>query len=369
MENVSIYEYITTHTSHPLKGLFQISLTISQLMCFTLQPFMPVLCISDKLTNIHIKMLHSLSATYPVILVIITCILMKLHAKNCRIVHILWKPFSIILKTTNTTAVTGDAVIQAFASFILLSNGKVFLLIVIFNYDMLVRRIDGSIYKHVLVSDPNIELFGQTYFILMTILSLPCLFLTLIPSIVLIIYPTRIYSRYLSKCLSARKILAITTFAEALHSCFKDGLNGTRDYRSLAGLPPLILVMVLCCRYSYYPSDVSYSLFALVMCFLVSFIQPCKTSVANFSLGFLFVVVGVVYITQYLWLNTLTHTNPLVLGYIISFLLPHVLMLGWASYKLAHFMKRKLVHIGQRFNPYHYSFVNGSGRAGGYQTL
>ena len=369
MDNVFIYEYITTHTPHILKVLFQISLTISQLMCFTLQPFMPVLCISDKLTNIHIKMLHSLSATYPVILVIITCILMKLHTKNCRIIHILWKPFSIILKKTKTTAVTGDAVIQAFALFILLSNAKAFLLIIIFDYDALVRRMDGSIYKHVLVSDPNIEMFSQTYFILMTILSLPVIFLTLIPSILLIIYPTRIYSRYLSKCLSARKKLAITTFAEALHSCFKDGLNGTRDYRSLAGLPPLIPVMMFCYRYSYYPSDVFYSLFALVMCFLVSFIQPCKTSIANFSLGFLFVVLGVVCITQYLWLNTLTHTKPLVLGYIISFLLPHVLMLGWASYKLAHFMKRKLIHIGQRFNPYHYSFVNGSGRAGVYQTL
>ncbi|CAI8009090.1 hypothetical protein GBAR_LOCUS6154 [Geodia barretti] len=41
--------------------------------------------------------------------------------------------------------------------------------------------------------------------------------------------------RYLSRFLSARKRLAITAFAEALHSCFKDGLNGTRDYRALAG--------------------------------------------------------------------------------------------------------------------------------------
>ena len=58
--------------------------------------------------------------------------------------------------------------------------------------------------------------------------------ISVIPSVLLCIYPTRVY-RYLSRFLSARKRLAITAFAEALHSCFKDGLNGTRDYRALAG--------------------------------------------------------------------------------------------------------------------------------------
>ena len=79
---------------------------------FLLKP----ICISEAFTEIHVHTFYLLSAVYPVILVIITCILMELHARNCRIIHILWKPFSIILNKTKTTAVTGDAVIQAFAS-------------------------------------------------------------------------------------------------------------------------------------------------------------------------------------------------------------------------------------------------------------
>ena len=32
-------------------------------------------------------------------------------------------------------------------------------------------------------------------------------------------------------------------FVESLNSCYKDGLNGTRDYRALAGLTPLVIVL------------------------------------------------------------------------------------------------------------------------------
>ena len=86
-------------------------------MEFVIPPF----CISEKLTNIHIQMLTLVSSMYPIVLVIITCILIELHARNYRIIHMVWKPFSIILNKTNITTVTRDAVIHAFATFILLS--------------------------------------------------------------------------------------------------------------------------------------------------------------------------------------------------------------------------------------------------------
>ena len=69
---------------------------------------------------------------------------------------------------------------------------------------------------------------------------IPCILVVFIPSILLFLYPTSIY-RDASRLISPRKRLAITVFVETLNSCFKDGLNGTIDYRAVAGL---LLILV-----------------------------------------------------------------------------------------------------------------------------
>ena len=206
-----------------------------------MKAIIPPFCISEKLTGIHVNMLNLVLAIYPLVLVIISCILMELHAKNYRIVGILWKPFKIILSKANMTAVTSDAVFRAFSSFIFLSNISVMLIA----YQMVnfvnVWNSTGHFQKQVLYTDPTVEWNTSVPYIL--IAAVIFLFFSLTPFLLLCIYSKRLY-RYLSRFLSARKQLAITAFAEALHSCFKDGLNGTCDYRALAGatlfLPPLL---------------------------------------------------------------------------------------------------------------------------------
>ena len=210
------------------------------------QSVIPPFCISDKLTAICRILLDFVPATYPVVLVITTCILMELHGWNCRIIHILWKPISIILNKTNITEVTSDAIIHAFATFIFLSNATVYSINIVINFDIQIRRHDGSIYRHALAYDPNIEWLSHQHILYTAVASVPLLLLTVVPSVMLIIYPTKIYSRCLSRCLGPRKRLAITAFAEALNFCFKDGLNGTRDYRALAGLFPVLVVAAAC---------------------------------------------------------------------------------------------------------------------------
>ena len=240
-QNLLMYEYMSPH----LQVTFKISLTLSQF--WSLQyviPAVPPFCISEKLSDIHIQLLSLVPATYSIVLVIVVYILMELHAKNCRVTQILWVPFSIILKKTNINAVTGDAVIHAFASFIFLSNASVYTTMANVVSDVLVHREDSSVYKHSVFLHPSVEFLGNTHIKYLLIGLMPLIFLTLIPSLFHIVYPTRIYG-YLSRCISGRKRLAITAFAEALQVCFKDGLNGTRDYRALAGLITLIPIVYI----------------------------------------------------------------------------------------------------------------------------
>ena len=339
-EDTYVYEYIVSDTLWPLRVLFNISLTLCDF--WNLRFFkhvVPSFCISDKLTGIHIQMLNLVATAYPIVLVIITCILMELHARNCRIIHILWKPFSIILNKTNTTAVTGDAVIQAFASFILLSASTLlYNTVAALKQTHVYQSSDCSLYRRVVFSDPTVTWLSHRHLFYVVVVFVPFVLLFLIPSLLLCLYPTRLYSRYLSRCLSARNRLAITTFAEALHRCFKDGLNGTRDYRSLPG------VFLLSCTVGpqmisevtrWIGTDVGVGFTLIIVAFLLAHTRPCKSATANLSLSYHFMAAGTLSIFLYIWRSdNSVHSFPLELIFILVPVISHVIVFSWAGWSL-----------------------------------
>ena len=54
------------------------------------------------------------------------------------------------------------------------------------------------------------------------------------PTILLAVYPTRCF-RKVSTCLKPRWLIALHTFTDTFQGCYKDGTNGTRDYRAISG--------------------------------------------------------------------------------------------------------------------------------------
>ena len=350
-----IYDYIHYHMSLSLRVLLDMSVTVSQFWSLQfLKAIIPPFCVSEKLTGIHVNMLNFVSVIYPLVLVIISCILMELHARNYRIVGILWKPFNIILSKANITAVTvtSDVVFHAFASFIFLSNISVmFTTFQVVNF-VTVWNSTGHFQKRVLYTDPTVEWNTSVPYVL--IAAVIFIFISLIPSLLLCIYPTRLY-RYVSRFLSARKRLAITAFAEALHSCFKDGLNGTHDYRAFAGAPLFFALLIYAINYflvRLYRVDVSYHivkimLWMILVC-IVSYVKPCKSAVANISLSFHITMIGILISTVCLWEDCLSvATYTLELMFIVTFLSPHILVDVWAGYTLT---KHTLTRFGYQFH-------------------
>ena len=351
--NLYLYEYILSHVSPPLQILFYSSLILSsswilQFFTFVIPPF----CISENLTSIHIELLSLVPAVYPIVLVIITCILMELHARNYRIIHMIWKPFGILFAILKITTVTSDAVIQTFATFMLLSASTL-----IYNVSTIMRRsavyrsTDGMIQENVVYSDPTITRFSQKHILYILIAGVPHISLVIIPSLLLCVYPTRLY-RYLSRSLSARKRLAITAFAEALHNCFKDGLNGTRDYRALVGivfLGGIIFYLFNLFVKKVVAFDIALEVhtgFGLIfLSFFFSYLRPCKLTIANLSLSYHLMVAGLLSIALHLWKYDMsTGTEPLELAIIVLPVISHILMFAWAGYM---FFKWILSHCGQ----------------------
>ena len=350
--NLYLYEYILSHVSPPLQILFYSSLILSSSWIMQFFTFViPPLC---SLTNIHIELLSLVPAVYPIVLVIITCILMELHARNYRIIHMIWKPFGIFLSKLKITTVTGDAVIQAFVTFILLSASTLtFNVSTILRHSPVYRSTDGIVHETVVYSDPTIIRFSERHVLYILTAAVPYISLVLIPSLLLCVYPTRIY-RCLSRSLSARRRLAITAFAEALHNCFKDGLNGTRDYRALVGIVLIVEIMgiIIMDAIPSYISEVSpdvcISCLFIFLSFLFSYLRPCKLTIANLSLSYHSMVAGLLTIALHLWKYDMsTGTKPLEWATIILPVISHILMLIWAGYM---FFKWIMSHCGHRFN-------------------
>ena len=296
-------------------------------------------CISEHLTGIHMQILSLVTAIYPTVLVILTCILIELHARNYRVIHALWNPFGTFLKRTNITTATSDAVIPAFATLILLSNiTPVYIIGNILIGSNVYRSANWSIYKHVLHRDPTVDWFSHKHIEYTLIAVVPFIFVTLIPSLLLCVYPTRLY-RYLSQFISARKRLAITAFVEALHNCYKDGLNGTRDFRALAGFFPLYPLLYTALRHVIvavgYHTDGAAIIIVMVSYGIISYLKPFKQPLANLSLSYHCVMIGILSIAESLWKDDLsTGTETLELTIIIIPIISHVLIFMWVGYTI-----------------------------------
>ena len=347
---ISTYFHIQSKISTPLRPFGKLFLVLFETwnMRF-LRPLIGPFCMSSKLDNIHVILLSLIPNLFISFLVILSLLLIELHARNCRIISLICGPFKYLLKKTNTTMCTSDAVIQAFATFTLLSSAvNVFTLYALTEGAVVWFSNNSSNYKTVLFFDPNVELFSSTHIYCLLIASLQCIIFVLLPSVVLLVYPTRIY-RYFSKFISARKRLAIMIFVEALNNCFKDGLNGTRDYRSFAGF--LLLCFPLSGVWGWfiqktiggYEDDVCLFFNFAFLSLFVAYLRPLKSVVANMSLSFYMTLYGVCCLVLYHWQHKVgrynSETNEFV--FILIILSAQIPVAIWAGYNLLYFILKK----------------------------
>ena len=348
----TIYHYIQSQLS-PV-GMWVMKVLLIPFEAWNLnflKPVIPPFCLSERMRDIHVLALNSLSALYPIFLVVVLFLLIELHSRNYTIVRVAVKPFSFVLKRTSIKSVTGGAVLHTFATFVFLSTTKnLFILYAIIRNFHIFKSTDGSVYKLVLYIDPTIEYLSPTHIMFMIIPLLQCLFLVFIPSVLLIIYPTRLY-RCLSKFISPRKQLAVTIFVESLNSCFKDGLNGTVDYRACAGVAMFILPLfnISDLIFSNLPffAGVSLSIRSFyifsILSSLISYARPFKSTVANMSLSYFFIMFGFGNLGTYLWYYQFSiSTGALEAAFLLIGIAVQAPLAFWAVYKVTCYAWRMI---------------------------
>ena len=252
-DSVSVFSQIKfTDTGETLRVGTKIILTLYgvfnlDFFHYALSPF----CLSSKLRSIHVVSLGYVSAFYPFLLILLTWFCVELHGQNIRPIVCLLRPFHGCFVRLRRGWNTKSDLIDVFASFILLPYSKILYQIIltfdseeIFSYSLT----DGKeIHGYVLRADLTIFTFKSYngFIIFMTCFSGLLVFLFIVfPVFLLFFYPTKIFRKLLSKCLSNRLLIFLNIFIEKFHCCYKDGLDDTKDMRSFSGIYFLLRIII-----------------------------------------------------------------------------------------------------------------------------
>ena len=235
------------------------------------------------LTTLQTLALDYAIAIYPLLLVLITYIVIELHARGCRVLVWLWRPFHRCCVRFSRIMDIQSSIIKAFATFLLLSyvkllNATLDILIPV-NLHHITPNEDG--YGWYVYYDASYQYFDKDH--LPYALFSISLFLTLglFPLIILLIYPMSCFQKY---CCGA-KSYALRIFVDAFQGHYKDGTEpGTRDCRWFAGIYFLGRIMILFAIFGAVKNAVCYilagfSLMAIGM--LIILLKPFKSLKVN----------------------------------------------------------------------------------------
>ena len=269
--------------------LVKFVLTLSALWSFYFLIFVsPPLCISQHMKEFFTPFLEFLATIYPFVLLWLVYMCINLHTRNFKPVVVVWRLVRRLYVQCYRAWDPTSSMIQAFASLFYLSHAKLMYIVwEAFVWTKDVSDTEKTTKSINLFMDPNVPYRSIKHACLITFSLAVAVFVFLPPLLILVVYPTSLYTK-ISHWISPKWRLRIKTYVEICQSCFKDGTNGTRDYRSFSGLNVLCFVLgpqIIMVITGIVVSDVTtaYSLAVVIgiEAFVWSLLQPYKERVSN----------------------------------------------------------------------------------------
>ena len=222
-------------------------------------------------------------AVYPLLLTVISYILIELHARNVRIVVILWRPFYCLLTLVRRNWDSRTTVIDAYATFFVLSFTKVMCISADFLIPVRVTSLTNDNVMWVLYYDATVDYFGSEH-LPYAILAIVCLLLVMMPLLILFLYQLSCFQ----KCLACMRIQGhiLTALMDSYHGGYKDSTEpGTRDYRWFSGVPLVGRALLLLTWAMLLDSSFLPVLTFIIVCIIVLManVQPYKNRFQKFA--------------------------------------------------------------------------------------
>ena len=235
---------------------------------------LPPICL--KVTTLQALALDYSIAVYPLVLIVITCVLFTLHDRGYRPITLLWRPFNKFFAGFTRQWNFKTSIIDVFATFILLSYVKLLSV----SFDLLIpTRVfnsDGLSEGLYLYYDASIKFLGEDH------LPYACLALfvltvwNVLPILLLLLYPMLWFQRCLNFCRVNSLVLRV--FMECFQGYYQDRTDRGKEYRYFAALH-LVVRLLAFILYALTLSALFYVMITLVLItagVIVALFQPYK---------------------------------------------------------------------------------------------
>ena len=248
------------------------------------RPFIPSFCAKSDMNILAVLSLEYVVAIYPLLLIAAVYFILEMKGRGCWLLNFMWKPFHSVRYRFKKAFNIRGSIINAFATFISLSHFKILMVSFDIASQTSVYSSAARHYKHRLYFNASVEILDTgnlPYFVLAS--AMVAIFCVL-PLLVLVFGSAKCRRlRCLYKCTLLREVLKV------YYKHFKDGSNGTSDYRCFSALYFAIRIFFLLSSYlTYTYRHYVRCLLFLTAALLFSCFRPYKKSIYNFLDSFWF---------------------------------------------------------------------------------
>ena len=250
-------------------------------------------CVTKTISTLGALSCGYIAALWPLVLILVLSFAMTLHKRNIKVAVYLWHFIKRISCNQIQQHLAGTNLIHVFATFFLLSYLKaiytsfsILQITVPLHLDMETRTL---VPKRYLSADPHIPYFSLNHLAYAIPALVVVFILSVILPLLLVLYTTRCNTLLFRQ--TGRGWNALKTFIDAFQGSYKDGTNGTRDYRAVSALYVVIRLIIIVVYGVFFPftynsrlRSLGYLITAIVFIVLAGFFglaRPYKTKRHN----------------------------------------------------------------------------------------
>ena len=195
------------------------------------------LCISHNMKLTNVLFFGYLTSFYPILLICVTLILIKLHNNNFRPVVLAWRPFHKCFTRLHRGWDTKSDIIDVFTAFFFLSCSKcLYISYVLLGqaHEYTITSSGEHVMQYVLAHDMTVPYLSKTHVVLATVSIGTSLVYYMVPSLLLTLYPFKCFKSIMSR--GRIDLIAVKIFVDKIQSHYRNGLDGGKDTRSFSSL-------------------------------------------------------------------------------------------------------------------------------------
>ena len=230
-------------------------------------------CLHPHADTLQVMALDYLVAVYPLILIGLSYLLVLLYDKNVRIVVCLYKPFVSFFTRFRRQWNIRNSLVDAFATFFLLSYVKILSI----STDLLLPvAVNGQNDRLYLFNQGDVAYFSRQHLPYACLALFFLLTFTLLPMALLFLYPCSCFQVCLNR--TGLSCQSLHIFMDSFQGHYKNGTNGTRDFRYFSALYLLLRGIVYAFTVlAYVTFSFTYTtVFLISFTSLIALVQPYR---------------------------------------------------------------------------------------------